>query len=225
MKILLSWSSGKDSAWALHVLQQQHPGSVAGLLTTINEAVQRVAMHAVRRDVLEAQARAAGQPLRIVAIPDPCSNEEYEARMRVCIADAVAEGFTHMAFGDLFLEDVRRYRETLLANTGLSPLFPLWRLPTPQLAAAMIAGGLRARVACVDTRILDSTLAGREFDASLLAALPTNVDPCGENGEFHTCVYDGPMFTGAIPIETGEMVTREPFAWRDFVRAPAGAAA
>jgi uncharacterized protein (TIGR00290 family) len=225
VKTLLSWSSGKDSAWALHVLQQQHPGSVAGLLTTINEAVQRVAMHAVRRDVLEAQARAAGQPLRIVAIPDPCSNEEYEARMRVCVADAVAEGFTHMAFGDLFLEDVRRYRETLLANTGLSPLFPLWQLPTPQLAAAMIAGGLRARVACVDTRILDSTLAGREFDASLLAALPSSVDPCGENGEFHTCVYDGPMFTGAIPIETGEMVTREPFAWRDFVRAPAGAGA
>ncbi len=225
MKTLLSWSSGKDSAWALHVLQQQHPGSVAGLLTTINEAVQRVAMHAVRRDVLEAQARAAGQPLRIVAIPDPCSNEEYEARMRVCVADAVAEGFTHMAFGDLFLEDVRRYRETLLANTGLSPLFPLWQLPTPQLAAAMIVGGLRARVACVDTRILDSTLAGREFDASLLAALPASVDPCGENGEFHTCVYDGPMFTGAIPIETGEMVTREPFAWRDFARAPAGAGA
>ena len=225
MKTLLSWSSGKDSAWALHVLQQQHPGSVAGLLTTINEAVQRVAMHAVRRDVLEAQARAAGQPLRIVPIPDPCSNEEYEARMRVAVADAVAEGFTHMAFGDLFLEDVRRYRETLLANTGLSPLFPLWQLPTPQLAAAMIAGGLRARVACVDTRILDSTLAGREFDASLLAALPASVDPCGENGEFHTCVYDGPMFTGAIPIETGEMVTREPFAWRDFVRAPAGAGA
>jgi len=225
VKTLLSWSSGKDSAWALHVLQQQHPGSVAGLLTTINEAVQRVAMHAVRRDVLEAQARAAGQSLRIVAIPDPCSNEEYEARMRVCVADAVAEGFTHMAFGDLFLEDVRRYREQLLASTGLSPLFPLWQLPTPQLAAAMIAGGLRARVACVDTRILDSTLAGREFDASLLAALPTSVDPCGENGEFHTCVYDGPMFTGAIPIETGEMVTREPFAWRDFVRAPAGASA
>lgn len=225
MKTLLSWSSGKDSAWALHVLQQQHPGSVAGLLTTINEAVQRVAMHAVRRDVLEAQARAAGQPLRIVAIPDPCSNEEYEARMRVCVADAVAEGFTHMAFGDLFLEDVRRYREQLLASTGLSPLFPLWQLPTPQLAAAMIAGGLRARVACVDTRILDSTLAGREFDASLLAVLPASVDPCGENGEFHTCVYDGPMFTGAIPIETGEMVTREPFAWRDFVTAPAGAGA
>ena len=225
MKTLLSWSSGKDSAWALHLLQQQHPGSVAGLLTTMNENVQRVAMHAVRRDVLEAQARAAGQPLRIVPLPDPCSNDEYEARMRAGIADAVAEGFTHMAFGDLFLEDVRRYRERLLVNTGLTPLFPLWRLPTPRLAAAMIAGGLRARLACVDTRILDSTLAGREFDASLLAALPPSVDPCGENGEFHTCVYDGPMFTGAIPIETGEMVTREPFAWRDFVTAPAGASA
>lgn len=219
MKILLSWSSGKDSAWALHVLQQQCPGSVAGLLTTINEAVQRVAMHAVRRDVLEAQARASGQPLRLVPIPDPCSNDEYEARMRVCMAEAVTEGFTHMAFGDLFLDDVRRYREVLLADTGLTPLFPLWKMPTPPLAAAMIAGGLRARVACVDTRTLDATFSGREFDASLLAALPPGVDPCGENGEFHTCVYDGPMFTGPVPIAIGETVRREPFVWRDFVMA------
>ena len=200
MKILLSWSSGKDSAWALHVLQQQHPGSVAGLLTTINEAVQRVAMHAVRRDVLEAQARAAGLPLRIVPIPDPCSNEEYEARMRVAVADAVADGFTHMAFGDLFLEDVRRYRETHLANTGLTPLFPLWQLPTPQLADGHDRRRPARAVSPAWTRaILDPTFAGREFDASLLAALPAGVDPCGENGEFHTCVYDGPMFTRAAP--------------------------
>jgi len=225
VKILLSWSSGKDSAWALHILRQQHPGAVAGLLTTINEAVQRVAMHAVRRDVLEAQAAATGLPLRVVPIPDPCSNDEYESRMRVCIDGVIRDEYTHVAFGDLFLEDVRRYRETNLAGTGLTPLFPLWQIPTRQLAQTMIDGGLRARLACVDTRVLDASFAGREFDASLLADLPAGIDPCGEKGEFHTCVYDGPMFTGAIPIETGEMVTREPFAWRDFVTAPAGASA
>ena len=217
MKILLSWSSGKDSAWALQVLQQQYPCVVDGLLTTINESVQRVAMHAVRRELLQAQAQAIGLPVRIVPIPDPCSNEEYEARMRACIAEAVATGFTHMAFGDLFLEDVRRYREDLLADSGLTPLFPLWQIPTAQLATAMIAGGLRARLACVDTRVLDASFAGREFDAALLRDLPDGVDPCGENGEFHTCVYDGPMFDTPIAIETGDAVVRGPFAWRDLI--------
>jgi uncharacterized protein (TIGR00290 family) len=219
VKILLSWSSGKDSAWALHVLRRRHPGAVAGLLTTINEAVQRVAMHAVRRDVLEAQAAAAGLPLRIVPIPDPCSNDEYEARMRLCIAQVVREQFTHVAFGDLFLEDVRRYRERNLAGTGLTPLFPLWQTPTGTLAREMIDGGLRARLACVDTRVLDASFAGREFDASLLADLPASVDPCGENGEFHTCVYAGPMFDQPLPIETDAAVTRLPFSWRDFTPA------
>jgi uncharacterized protein (TIGR00290 family) len=219
VRILLSWSSGKDSAWALHVLQQHYPDAVAGLLTTINEAVQRVAMHGVRRDLLEAQARAAGQPLRIVPLPDPCSNDEYEARMRTAAAEAVAEGFTHVAFGDLFLEDVRRYRQALLADSGLTPMFPLWQAPTQRLARDMIAAGLRARVACVDSRILDASFAGREYDTALLATLPPAVDPCGENGEFHTCVYAGPMFTGDIPIDTGETVTRPPFVWRDFVLA------
>jgi uncharacterized protein (TIGR00290 family) len=216
VKILLSWSSGKDSAWALHVLRRRHPGAVAGLLTTINEAVQRVAMHAVRRDVLEAQAAAANLPLRIVPIPDPCSNDEYEARMRLCIEQVVREEFTHLAFGDLFLEDVRRYRERNLAGTGLTPLFPLWQIPTRQLAREMIDGGLRARLACVDTRVLDASFAGREFDASLLADLPPSIDPCGENGEFHTCVYAGPMFDRPLPIDTGVAVTRPPFSWRDF---------
>ncbi|HET9272449.1 MAG TPA: hypothetical protein VFO31_29935 [Vicinamibacterales bacterium] len=220
MKILLSWSSGKDSAWALHVLRQHYPGAVAGLLTTINEAVQRVAMHAVRRDVLDAQAAAAGLPLRIVPIPDPCSNDEYEARMRVCVEQVMRDGFTHVAFGDLFLEDVRRYRERNLAGTGLTPLFPLWQIPTPQLAAEMIGGGLRARVACVDTRVLDASFAGREFDASLLAELPAGIDPCGEKGEFHTCVYAGPMFDRPLAIETGVAVTRPPFSWRDFALGP-----
>jgi uncharacterized protein (TIGR00290 family) len=217
MKILLSWSSGKDSAWALHVLRQRHPGAVAGLLTTINETVQRVAMHAVRRQLLEEQAAAAGLPVIIVPIPDPCSNEQYESRMRVCVSEAVREGYTHMAFGDLFLEDVRRYREDRLAGSGLTPIFPVWGIPTPQLAGEMIAGGLKARLACVDTRILDASFAGREFDHALLADLPAGVDPCGENGEFHTCVYGGPMYAYQIPIETGEQVVRAPFAWRDFI--------
>lgn len=219
MKILLSWSSGKDSAWALHVLRRTHPGAVAGLLTTINESVQRVAMHAVRRDVLEAQAGAAGLPLRVVPIPDPCSNEEYETRMRREVESVIRDGFTHVAFGDLFLEDVRRYRETHLAGTGLAPLFPLWGLPTRQLALDMIAGGLRARLSCVDTRILDASFAGREFDETLLASLPGGVDPCGEKGEFHTCVYGGPMFTAPLAIDTGIAVTKPPFAWRDFTPA------
>jgi uncharacterized protein (TIGR00290 family) len=216
MKILLSWSSGKDSAWALHMLNLQHPGAVKALLTTVNEAVDRVAMHAVRREVLEAQARAAGLPLIVVPIPHPCPNEIYEARMKVAVADAVAAGFTHVAFGDLFLEDVRRYRVERLAGTGLEPLFPVWGIPTDDLAREMVGSGLRARIACVDTRILDSSFVGREFDGSLLDDLPSSIDPCGENGEFHTCVYAGPMFQKPLTLEPGDVVTREPFLWRDL---------
>ena len=215
MKILLSWSSGKDSAWALHLLNCQHPGAVAGLLTTVNEAVDRVAMHAVRRDVLEAQAAAAGLPLIVVPIPHPCSNEEYETRMGRAVASAVASGFTHVAFGDLFLEDVRKYREDRLAGSGLQPLFPVWGVPTTALANEMIASGLRARLACVDTRVLDASFVGREFDRALLADLPEHIDPCGEKGEFHSCVYAGPMFRTPIRLEPGEIVSREPFVWRD----------
>jgi uncharacterized protein (TIGR00290 family) len=215
MKILLSWSSGKDSAWALHVLNRTHPGAVAALLTTVNEAVDRVAMHAVRREVLEAQATAAGLPLMVVPIPHPCSNEEYEVRLGKAVAAAVASGFTHAAFGDLFLEDVRKYREDRLAGSGLEPLFPVWGIPTRELASQMIDGGLRARLACVDTRVLDASFIGREFDRSLLADLPDGIDPCGENGEFHSCVYAGPMFRAPLHLEPGEVVTREPFVWRD----------
>jgi uncharacterized protein (TIGR00290 family) len=215
MKILLSWSSGKDSAWALHLLNRTRPGAVAGLLTTINEEMNRVAMHAVRRDVLEAQARAAGLPLRIVPIPHPCPNEVYEERMTAAVAAAVEEQFTHVAFGDLFLEDIRRYRIEKLAGTGLEPMFPVWGLPTRQLADDMIAGGLRARLHCVDTRVLDASFAGREFDAALLRDLPPSVDPCGENGEFHSCVYAGPMFRQPLDLIPGELVTRDPFVWRD----------
>jgi uncharacterized protein (TIGR00290 family) len=216
MKILLSWSSGKDSAWALHRLNETHPGAVGGLLTTVNEAVDRVAMHAVRRSVLAAQAGVAGLPLRVVPIPHPCPNEVYEERMRVAVADAVRDGFTHVAFGDLFLEDVRRYREDRLAGSGLEPMFPVWGLPTARLAEEMIEQGLRARLSCIDTRVLDISFAGRAFDRSLLEDLPSSVDPCGENGEFHTCVSAGPMFANSLELETGEVVTREPFVWTDL---------
>jgi uncharacterized protein (TIGR00290 family) len=215
-RILLSWSSGKDSAWALHVLNATAPGAVGGLLTTVNEAMDRVAMHGVRRRVLEAQARATGLPLQVVHIPHPCPNESYEAAMRTAVASAVADGFTHAAFGDLFLQDVRRYREDKLTNSGLAPVFPLWEIPTRALAEQMIRGGLRARLACVDTRVLDESFVGREFDEALLRDLPPHVDPCGENGEFHTCVYDGPMFSAPLALEVGALERREPFVWIDF---------
>src|SRR5262245_42383908 len=203
MRVLLSWSSGKDSAWTLHVLNQMYPGTVHGLLTTVNEAMDRVAMHGVRRAVLEAQGLAAALPLRVVHIPHPCSNDVYEAQMREAVAAAVADGFTHVAFGDLFLRDIRRYREDRLAGSGLEAVFPLWDIPTGDLARHMIAGGLRARIACVDTRVLDESFVGREFDSPLLHDLPPGVDPCGENGEFHTCVYAGPMFTAPLTLQPG----------------------
>jgi uncharacterized protein (TIGR00290 family) len=217
VKVLVSWSSGKDAAWMLHVLRAQHPGAVAGLLTTTNEAFDRVAMHGVRREVLEAQAAAAGLPLHVVPLPWPCSNEEYERRMGAAVARAVADGFTHVAFGDLFLDDVRRYRETRLAGTGLTPIFPLWKtMATCDLAAAMIAGGLQARLTTVDPRTLDASFAGRPFDAALLADLPPTVDPCGERGEFHTCAVAGPMFARPVPVELGEIVHRDGFVFADF---------
>ena len=216
MKILLSWSSGKDSAWALYLLNQHYPGAVQGLLTTINEAFDRVAMHGVRAELLQAQADAVGLPLRRVPLPDQCVNEVYEARMGDACRRAVAEGFTHVAFGDLFLEEIRRYREERLAGTGLTPLFPIWQVPTRELANTMIASGVRARLSVVDTRVLDASFAGRDFDEALLADLPSTVDPCGENGEFHTCVYDGPTFRNAIPVEIGERVDRPPFVFRDI---------
>lgn len=216
MKILLSWSAGKDSAWALHVLNRDHPGAVAALLTSVNDATDRVAMHGVRRSVLEAQARAARLPLEIVRLPHPCPNEIYETRMSAAVATACRNGFTHVAFGDLFLEDVRRYREDRLAGTGLAPLFPLWGIPTPALAGDMIDGGLTARLCCVDTRVVDAEFAGREFDRRLLDGLPAGVDPCGEKGEFHSCVYGGPMFSHSLALDTGVTHTVPPFVWADL---------
>lgn len=216
MKILLSWSSGKDSAWALHLLGQQVPGAVAGLLTTTNERYDRVAMHGVRSAVVRAQAESAGLPLLAVPLPSPCSNDEYEARMGAAVRQAVAAGFTHAAFGDLFLEDVRRYREDRLRGTGLEPLFPLWGRPTDALAREMIGAGLEARITCLDPRALDPSFAGRPFDEALLRALPPGVDPCGERGEFHTCVTAGPMFARRIEVEPGDVVERDGFVFADL---------
>jgi len=217
MKILASWSTGKDSAWMLHTLRQQHPGMVAGLLTTLNEAFDRVAMHAVRRTLLQAQAEAAGLPLYAVDIPWPCSNAEYEQRMSDAVRRLVGDGFTHVAFGDLFLEDVRRYREDRLAGSGLTPLFPLWKpQSTATLAQEMIAGGLRATLTCIDPRKLEPSFAGRAFDESLIADLPPGIDPCGENGEFHSFAWDGPMFLHPVAVTVGDIVCRDGFVFADL---------
>ena len=215
-KALLCWSSGKDSAWTLHVLRQRRDVEVVGLLTTINSAHERVAMHAVRVALLEAQAEAAGLPLWQVPIPSPCSNQEYEAAMDEAVRKALAAGITMMAFGDLFLEDVRRYRETQLAGTGLAPIFPVWGLPTDALARDMVRGGLKARLTCVDPKQLPASFAGRDFDAALLADLPASVDPCGERGEFHTFAYAGPMFRHPVDIQAGDIIERDGFVFADL---------
>jgi uncharacterized protein (TIGR00290 family) len=217
VKALLAWSSGKDSAWTLHVLRQQGEVEVAGLLTTLNQTHDRVAMHAVRRRLLLAQAEAAGLPVTVVPIPHPCPNEVYEAAMEQALAGAKAQGVQAVAFGDLFLEDVRRYREERLAGTGITPLFPLWGRPTPALAEEMIAGGLKAHLTCVDPRAVPASLAGRAFDRALLADLPAGVDPCGEKGEFHSFAWDGPMFAHPVPVRVGEIVDRDGFVFADLL--------
>jgi uncharacterized protein (TIGR00290 family) len=216
MKILLSWSSGKDSAWALHVLRRDGIGDVGGLLTSFNEAAGRVSMHGVRENIVHAQARAAGLPLFPIQLPWPCTNAIYEMRLRDAVDRAVADGFTHVAFGDLFLEDVRHYREERLRDTGLTPLFPLWGQPTASLAKEMIAGGLRARISTLDPRVMPRELIGAEFDEAFLARLPNGVDPCAERGEFHTCAYAGPMFATPIALTAGEVVEREGFVYGDL---------
>jgi uncharacterized protein (TIGR00290 family) len=215
-RVLLSWSSGKDSAWTLHILRQNPDIEVVGLLTTLNAEFQRVAMHGTRRAVLEAQAEATKLPLWIVPLPWPCSNEIYEERMAKVCERAVNERIDAIAFGDLFLREVRAYRENQLKPTGLEPLFPLWEIPTAELACTMIAGGIRAMLSCVDTKQLPGSFAGREFDASLLQDFPPETDPCGERGEFHTCVYDGPMFSAPLHLEAGEVLDRDGFMFADF---------
>jgi uncharacterized protein (TIGR00290 family) len=216
VKTLLAWSSGKDSAWTLEALRRQNV-EVGALLTTVNEAADRVAMHGVRRSLVEAQSEAVGVPLWEVPLPWPCANEDYESRMAEACRRAVAEGFDSIAFGDLFLRDVREYREHRLAGSGLTPLFPLWGIPTASLARKMIAAGLRARITCVDSTALDGGFAGREFDHALLADLPERVDPCGENGEFHTFVCDGPMFRTPVGVEAGEVRTIDRFVYADLL--------
>lgn len=215
-RILLSWSSGKDSAWCLHVLRQHGEYEVVGLLTTFNDAAGRVAMHAVRRELVERQAAAAGLPLWPVPLPWPCSNEEYEAAMAMTCTKAVADGIECVAFGDLFLEDVRAYREKQMKGTGLEPIFPVWGLPTAALAREMIASGLRAKLTCVDTEKLDRSFAGREFDEALLADLPGEVDPCGERGEFHSFVYAGPMLGAVLPVSVGQTIVQGQFVFADL---------
>jgi uncharacterized protein (TIGR00290 family) len=216
-KCMVSWSSGKDSAWMVHVLRERSDIELAGVLTTVNEKYSRVAMHAVREELLEAQADALGLPLWKVPIPSPCPNEIYERAMAAAVARALADGFTHMAFGDLFLEDIRRYREEKLAGTGLTPLFPLFGANTAQLARDMIAGGLKARLTCVNPKVLHARFAGRDFDATLLEELPPSVDPCGERGEFHSFAYAGPMFSRPIPIVSGKVVERDGFVFADVL--------
>jgi uncharacterized protein (TIGR00290 family) len=215
-RVLISWSSGKDCAWSLHLLRHQPDIEIVGLLTTVNSEFDRVAMHGTRRSIVEAQASAAGLPLWTIPLPWPCSNEIYENRMVDACRRAVDEKIDAIAFGDLYLQDIRAYREAQLKPTDLEPIFPLWEIPTRILAQQMIAGGLRAKIVCVDSSQLDPTFAGRDFDTDLLRNLPLSVDPCGENGEFHSCVYDGPMFSGPIALSSGEIVNRDGFIYADF---------
>lgn len=218
-RTLLSWSSGKDSAWSLHLLRQQEEYEIVGLLTTFNQEANRVAMHGVRRELVKAQAEAAGIPLWDVDLPWPCSNSDYESVLSEACKAAVQSGIEYIAFGDLFLRDIREYRERQLRNSGLTPIFPVWGIPTEQLARSMIASGLKAKLTCVDCKCLPSDFAGREFDEQLLADFTPEIDPCGENGEFHSFVYAGPMFRHDLPLEVGEIVTRERFVFADLTLA------
>jgi uncharacterized protein (TIGR00290 family) len=218
-KTLLSWSGGKDSAWALHTLRQDPAYRVAALLTTVNEQFDRVAIHGFREELLELQAASVGLPIWKIPLPYPCSNEAYESRMQAACVRAVQEGFKAVAFGDLFLEDIRAYRIAHLDGTGLEPVFPIWGMPTDQLAQTMVASGLRARITCLDPRKLSSSFCGRVFDAGFLTDLPASVDPCGERGEFHSFAYAGPMFSRPIDVEHTHNVEREGFVYGDLVLA------
>jgi len=220
-KALISWSSGKDSAFALHEISRSGEFDVVGALTTVTETFERVSIHGVRQEILLAQLDAAGLPPRVVPIPYPCPNEIYEARMGETVARAVQDGITHIIFGDLYLADIRGYREQKLAGTGITPVFPLWQRPTLQLAHAMIASGFEAYLATVDLKYLPAEFAGRKFDLSLLADLPVAVDPCGENGEYHTCVVAGPIFSRRLAVVTGERIERDGYAYCDLLLATA----
>lgn len=216
-RVLLSWSSGKDSAWTLKTLREDPEIELAGLLTTVNTTHDRVAMHSTRRAILEAQADAIGLPLRIIPLPWPCPNDVYEREMEKQLAFALENAVTHVAFGDLFLEDIRDYRIRQLEGTGLTPIFPIWGEPTAPLARRMVDSGMEAVLTCADPRKVPASFAGRKFDHALLDELPEGVDPCGENGEFHTCVLAGPMFRHALSAMPGEVVEREGFHFADLM--------
>jgi len=218
-KVLLSWSSGKDSAWTLHLLRQRADIQVAALVTTFNSQADRVAMHAVRRALVEIQAERTGLPLWPVELPWPCSNSEYEDRMRAVCQRATAEGIAAMAFGDLFLQDIRDYRVRQMQGTGIEPLFPVWGIPTGALALEMIGAGVKAKVTCVDPAKLAKSFAGRDYALNFLEALPEEIDPCGENGEFHTFVYAAPVFSRPIEVQSGEVVERDGFVFADVLPA------
>ena len=214
-RALLSWSSGKDSAWSLHLLRQDPAVEVAALLTSFNSAANRVAMHAVRRELVQAQAQRTGLPLWAIDLPWPCSNAVYENLMRDMCQRAIGDNVTAVAFGDLFLQDIRDYRESRLEATGLKLLFPVWQIPTGELAQELIRAGVKAKVTCIDRSKLDASYAGREYDGEFLSSLPAGIDPCGENGEFHTFVYDAPVFSSAIEVEVGEKRERDGFVFAD----------
>ena len=219
--VVVAWSSGKDSAWALHEVRRQGGYNVVGLLTTVTETFDRVSMHGVRSELVRAQARSLGLPLKVVSIPSPCPNEIYEARMGSAMKDLADSGVRHVVFGDLFLEDVRRYRETQLARAGMTGVFPLWGRATSGLLAHMLEAGTQTVLVCVDPRKLPQSFAGEWLTPSLVARFPAGVDPCGENGEFHTFVASGPMFPKPIPVRVGERVIRDGFAFADLTLASA----
>ncbi|HUX61430.1 MAG TPA: hypothetical protein VMV32_08985 [Ignavibacteriaceae bacterium] len=214
---LLSWSSGKDSAWSLQVLNQQNDIEIVGLFSTVNQEFNRVAMHAVRVELLQLQAVSVRLPIQLIPIPYPCSNSQYESIMNKFIEKTKANGIKCFAFGDLYLEDVRKYRENNLVGTGINPVFPLWGMNTKSLSEEMIDSGLKARITCVDPKQLSADFAGIEYDKSFLERIPDNIDPCGENGEFHTFVYDGPMFKERIKISAGETISRDGFVFTDLL--------
>jgi len=219
-KTLLSWSSGKDSAWTLHVLRQRSDVEVVGLMTTVNQLYQRIAIHAVRLELLERQAESVGLPLHIINLPYPCTNSQYEQAMEEFVRESRQQGIEGMAFGDLFLADIKEYREAKLSGTGITPSFPLWQTPTDELAKEMISSGLRAVVTCVDPQQLPASFAGREFTEQFVIDLPVQVDPCGERGEFHTFAFDGPMFDSPVDIEVGEIAKRDGFVYADVLPTP-----
>lgn len=218
-RTLMSWSSGKDSAWALHTLRQKPEIDLAGLFCTVNQAFDRVAMHGVRVELLQRQAESMGLPLEIIEIPYPCSNTDYEAIMGQFVERAKRDGVEKFAFGDLYLEDVRNYRIDKLKGTGIEPIFPIWGIPTDALSRDMISSGLRTVITCINPEQIPAEFVGREFDQAFLDALPEHVDPCGENGEFHSFVFDGPMFQQAIEITVGDIVHRDKFVFADVLPA------